>query len=63
MTGIIFGSLASLIGLAAFKYGKSMNEFKPMMIGAVLMIVPIVADGWTTAGVLVVSLALLFAPI
>ena len=40
-SGIIFGA----IGFSAFIYGKKEGEWKPMVIGAVLMIFPyFVAD-------------------
>ena len=63
MAGIIWGSLASLTGFAAFRYGKSMNSFKSVIIGGILMTIPIFLSGWKTAVVLAVSLVLLFAPI
>ena len=36
MAGLLFGT----IGIAAFRYGKKSDNWKPMAIGVVLMIYP-----------------------
>jgi hypothetical protein len=39
--GILFGS----VGLAAFAYGKKTANWKPMTIGAILMVFPYFIEG------------------
>jgi len=43
LAGIIFGA----IGFVAFIYGKKQSEWKPMLIGAALMVYPYFVPGAT----------------
>ena len=40
LANIIGGTLFGVIGFIAFVYGKKMSAFKPMAIGALLVIFP-----------------------
>jgi len=55
--GILFGS----VGLAAFVYGKKSANWKPMVIGAVLMVYPyFIEETWLLYLIGVALSALIF---
>ena len=63
MAGWLVGACFSLIGFSVFLYGKKANEFKPTLIGIVLMVYPyLVSNLWWSLLIGVGLLAWLWWP-
>lgn len=63
MGNIFVVVLFSLVGFAAFRYGKRNAEVRPMLLGAALMVYGyFVSDAWLSLLVGAVLTALIFFP-
>lgn len=52
MANLILSCVFSGIGFIAFVYGKKNSEYKPMLVGAGLLVYPyFVRNGWVMLGI------------
>ena len=60
---IVVVAIFSLVGFAAFRYGRKNDETRPMLLGAALMVYGyFISDPWLSLAVGGVLTALIFFP-
>ena len=60
---IVVVAIFSLVGFAAFRYGRKNDEVRPMLLGAALMVYGyFIPDAWLSLAVGGVLTALIFFP-
>ncbi len=61
VSNLIGGFIFGVFGFAAWRYGKSAQEWRPMLVGAALMIFPYFVDNvWWLYGIGILLTASLF---